>query len=203
MQIVRCLRSACPGQSHLVPEGVVRVDLHAAALSAPHGGRQQDRGTRGIDDWREKGGGAGEQHPDSGDSHGFNISQGGEQQEGGGSSSSRALLRIELYNMSVGQIIGGTGGFSTTSRPGQPQPPPSSSNLNGGFLFEMQNEAGTRAGAGVVDAMAAPLLEWHRQVGPRHPGETDQQQSKGARGCEAWPFPGVAAAAVGGDAQPQ
>ena len=72
--------------------------------------------------------------------------------------------------------------------------------MNGAF-FEAQNEAA--AHADVVSAMAAPLLEWHRQVGPRHPGETDQQQSKGARGCEAWPFPGVAAAAVGGDAQPQ
>ena len=79
--------------------------------------------------------------------------------------------RVELYNMSVRQM--GTDA------------------MNGAF-FEGQNHAA--AHADVVAAMAAPLLAWHRQVGPKHPGETDQQQSKSGRGCEAWPFPGMATA---------
>lgn len=72
--------------------------------------------------------------------------------------------RVELYNLSVANL-----------------------GVNGAF-FEAQNEAA--AHPDVVKAMAEPLLAWHKEVGPEHPGSTDQQISRGARGCEGYPFPG-------------
>lgn len=76
--------------------------------------------------------------------------------------------RVELYNMSVAQ-------FGTEA-------------LSGAFL-EARNMAADFPET--VAAMAAPLLAWHREVGPIHPGSTDHALSSASRGCEAYPFPGI------------
>lgn len=86
----------------------------------------------------------------------------------------RRFPRVELYNMSVGQL--GT-------------------DRMGGAFFEATNMAG--ANGDVIAQLAAPLLRWHRAVGPNKPGQTDAQLSKAAQGCEAYPFPGVARSVEG------
>jgi len=74
--------------------------------------------------------------------------------------------RVELYNMSV-KLLG--------------------SGRMGGSYFESSSEA--EAHPDVVAQLAAPLLKWHREVGPVRPGQSDAALSKAAVGCESYPFP--------------
>lgn len=78
-------------------------------------------------------------------------------------SQTQKFPRVELYNVSIDNL-----------------------GLNGAF-FEVQNMA--EAHPDVVKSLAAPLLAWHKEVGPQRPGATDHGISKAARGCESYPFP--------------
>jgi len=73
--------------------------------------------------------------------------------------------RVELYNMSI-RNLGANGAF-----------------------FEAHNLAVDYPN--VVAAMAADLLAWHKEIGPERPGMTVSQMSMRARGCDAYPFPGL------------
>ncbi len=76
-------------------------------------------------------------------------------------------LRVELYNMSVSQL--------------------QTNAMNGAFFGEAQNYAG--GNEALIAALAAPLLAWHRGVGPVVPNQTDAHLAAACTGCEAYPFP--------------